>query len=167
MSVNIRWAIVPRHRRMLLAAAIAVCLLGFGARVSGQTPANVNLVQDDTCPLSLSQVQVEPRLRSLDLTISGTIANPGRRPARGVVFTAALVDETGRVRNLHLQALNLAVDGGEKRTFRVVFERFAAAGLDRIVFGIQAVRWSRTEEWRGALKVVSAPAVLASNGVAR
>jgi len=165
MSLDIHWLTGSgRHRTMV---AVAVFLLTLGTRVGAQQVQFISLIQDETCPLALESVRQEPRLRSPDLVIAGTIANPTRRNAQGIVVTAALVDATGRVVNLHMEPVPGSVGPGGKQTFRATFENFAPTRGERIVFGIQAIRWSRTDEWRGAIKIVTSPAVLASNAVVR
>jgi hypothetical protein len=147
--------------------AVGVFLLTLGTRLGAQEVQLISLVQDGTCPLALELVRHEPRLRGLDLVISGTIFNPGRRNAQDIVVTAALVDDSGRVVNLHMEALKMSLGPGGKKTFRATFESFAPTRGERIAFGIQAVRWSPTDEWRGAIKIVTAPALLAGGGIAR
>jgi hypothetical protein len=147
--------------------AVAVFLLTLGTRVGAQEVQFVSLIQDETCPLALEFVRQEPRLRSPDLVITGTISNPTRRNAQGIVLTAALVDASGRVVNLQLDPVPGSVGPGVKQSFRATFEHFAPTRGERIFLGIQAIRWSRTDEWRGTIKVVTAPAVLASNAIVR
>jgi len=153
-----------RHRTMV---AVAVFLLTLGTRLGAQDVQLVSVAQDETCPLALELVRQEPRLRSPDLVIAGTISNPTRRSAHNIVVTAALVDASGRVVHLHMEPLSITVSGGGKQSFRATFENLMPTRGEQIVFGIQAIRWSRTEEWRGAIKVVTAPAVLASNAIVR
>jgi hypothetical protein len=165
MSLDTHWLTGSTRRRTMV--SVGVFLLTLGTRVGAQEVQLVSLIQDDTCPLALEQVRHEPRLRSLDLVISGTVFNPGRRGAQDIVVTAALVDASGRVVNLQLEPLKLSVGPGGRKTFRATFEHLVPTRGERIAFGIQAVRWSRSDEWRGAVKIVTAPAVLASSGIAR
>jgi hypothetical protein len=127
----------------------------------------VSLISDDGCPLRVVDARREVNPRGLDLVIAGTIANPTYRPVRGLVLTAALVDAGGRVTHLHMKPVKLAIEPRTDQSFRVIFEGFAPTRGERVAFGIQAVQWSRTDEWRGALKVVAAPSVLAGGGVIR
>jgi hypothetical protein len=165
MNLDIRWLTGSLRRRT--AVAVGVFLLTLGTRVGAQEVQFVSLVQDDSCPLALEQVRHEPRLRSPDLVISGTVFNPGRRNAQDIFVTAALVDAAGRVVNLRMLPLKMSLRPGGRRAFRATFDGFTPTRGERVAFGIQAVRWSRTEEWRGAIKVVTAPAVLASTGIGR
>ncbi len=163
MSLDTRRLTGSTLRRRIV--AVGVFLLALGTRVGAQEVQFISLIQDDTCPLALEQVRHEPRLRGLDLVLSGTIVNPGRRNAQDVIVTAALVNASGRVVNLHMEPLNLSVGPGDRKSFRATFANFVPTRGERIAFGIQVVRWSRSEEWRGAIKIVTAPAVLASAGI--
>ena len=165
MSLDIPWLTGSTRRRTIV--AVGVFLLTLGTRLGAQEVQLISLIQDDTCPLALEQVRHEPRLRGLDLVISGTIFNPGRRNAQDVIVTAALVDASGRVVNLHMEPLKMSLGPGGRKTFRTTFENFAPTRGERIAFGIQAVRWSQTDEWRGAIKIVTAPALLGGSGIAR
>lgn len=165
MSRGVRGVRSSAGRRM--AVGLAIFLLMLGARLGGQELRFVMTIQDDTCPLQLTDLRTEPRLRGLDLVIAGTIANPTRRNVQSLVVTAALIDAADRVVGLQTQPLPVAIGPGGKRPFRIVFDEFAPTPGEHVAFGIQAIRWSKTEEWRGVLKLVTAPAALASNGVVR
>lgn len=163
------WGASRKTRRLrthVVVIAIVLCRFALAGWAAGQQWPFLTLISDDACPLRVVDARREVNPRGLDLVIAGTIANPTRRPVRGLVLTAALVDSAARVVDLHMQPLELPIEPRTDRAFRVIFRGFAPTRGEHVAFGIQAVQWSRSGEWRGALKVVAAPTVLAG-GVVR
>ncbi len=162
MSRDIRW--ITGSTRLRTAALVGAALVALGARLAGQELPFVMMIQDDSCPLRVVDARREIHHQSLDLVVVATISNPTRRAARGLIVTAALIDAAGRVTSLQMEPIDVSVSPSTDRPFRIVFRGFTPSRGERVAFGIQVVRWSKTDEWRGALKVVTAPALLASGG---
>ncbi len=150
-----------------MALATLAAALVFGVPAGGQTWSFVALLRDESCPVRVVDARRQTNPAGLDLVITGTIANPTRRAVRALIVTAALVDAEGRVTHLHMKPVELAVPPRSDAPFRVTFEGFAPTRDERVAFGVQAVQWSRTDEWRGTLKLVAAPAVVTAGRVIR
>lgn len=146
-------------RRVLTGAATA-SLISLSPATLSAGSTSITIVAGEDCPLSISDARVERT--PTGVIVVYTLQNDDDQHVRQLVLTAATVDWLGRVIGIRMSPLNERVPKHSSGEYRAAFDDLSLGDANRLLFGIQAVRWSgRRPEWRTALKLNAAAVVAA------
>lgn len=139
----------------------ATLLFGSAGPLAGQPVPMVYIADADDCPVRLESARLETGSAS-GLRIKYLVHNPQRKVATHLVLTAATVDRDDRVTSVRIQTVDEPIQGRTRSEQFVVFPKLVPIAGERLVVGVQAVRWERGGEWRGVVRLASAAAVSVS-----
>ncbi|MBI2220247.1 MAG: hypothetical protein HYU53_03465 [Acidobacteria bacterium] len=123
--------------------------------------SKISLVTDSGCPLVIQTARAEET--PAGIVVVFTLRNDDNDHATQIVVTAATLDWLGGVIDVGMALVDERIPKHSSGEYRATFARLDLGDADRVVFGIQAVRWDgRREEWRAALKLAGPFAIAAA-----
>lgn len=138
----------------MFACAAAAFLFSIATVYAGQEPRawKVSLVADSGCPLVVQRARAEQT--PTGIAVYFTLRNDEDQHARQIVVTAATQDWLGGVIEVRMVPVEERILKHSSGEYRAMFDDLDIGDAERVLFGIQAVRWAgRREEWRATLKL--------------